>query len=64
MSFMVLGLAFLFAAMLWALPLAGIPILLHLLFERKSPTVMFSTLRFIQAAMKQTAARRKIMVVS
>ena len=57
---MVLGLAFLFAAVLWALPLAGIPILLHLLFERKSPVIAFSTLRFIQSALQRTAARRKI----
>ena len=38
----------------------GIPILLHLLFERKSPVIAFSTLRFIQSALQRTAARRKI----
>ncbi len=43
------GLDFLFAAGLFALPLAGAPLLLHLLFRRKSPTVHFSTLRFIRA---------------
>src|SRR5213082_2802850 len=54
------GLDFLFAAGLFALPLAGAPLLLHLLFRRKSPTVPFSTLRFIRASVQQTAARRKL----
>src|SRR6476620_1233151 len=54
------GLDFLFAAALFALPLAGAPLLLHLLFKRKSPTVQFSTLRFIRASIQQTAARRRL----
>ncbi len=54
------GLDFLFAAGLFALPLAAAPLLLHLLFRRKSPTVHFSTLRFIRASVQQTAARRKL----
>ena len=54
------GLDFLFAAGLFALPLAAAPLLLHLLFRRKSPTVQFSTLRFIRASVQQTAARRKL----
>ena len=54
------GLDFLFAAALWALPLAGLPVLLHMLFRRRSPIVPFSTLRFIKASIQQTAARRRI----
>src|SRR5262245_31951305 len=54
------GLDFLFAAALFGLPLAGAPLILHLLFRRKSPTVQFSTLRFIRASVQQTAARRKL----
>src|SRR5580700_4714958 len=52
--------SFLFSAALWALPLAGIPILLHLLYRRKSPIVQFSTLRFIKSSIQRTAARKKI----
>lgn len=54
------GLDFLFSAALWALPLAGLPILLHMLFRRKSPVVFFSTLRFVKASIQHTAARRRI----
>lgn len=54
------GLDFLFASALFALPLAGIPVLLHMLFRRKSPVVYFPTLRFIKASIQQTAARRRI----
>jgi hypothetical protein len=52
------GTEFLFATALWALPLAALPVVLHLMFRRKAPIVPFSTLRFIQASLKQTAARR------
>lgn len=51
---------FLFATALLALPLAGLPILLHLLFRKRSPIVPFPTLRFIKTAIQHTAARRKI----
>ena len=54
------GLDFLFASALFALPLAGLPIFLHMLFRRKSPVLYFPTLRFIKASIQQTAARRKI----
>jgi hypothetical protein len=55
-----LNLEFLFSAALWALPLASIPIILHLLFKRKSPVIKFSTIRFLKASLQQTAARKKV----
>jgi hypothetical protein len=51
---------FLFASALWALPLVGLPVLLHLLFRRKSPVLLFSTVRFIKASVQQTAARKRV----
>jgi hypothetical protein len=54
------NLTFSFAAALWALPLAGVPVLLHLLFKQKSPVVQFSTLRFIKLSVQRTAARRRV----
>src|SRR5687768_516623 len=54
------GLEFLFIHALWALPLASLPILLHLLFRRKSPIVQFSTLRFIKTSLQRTAARKRV----
>lgn len=55
-----MGLDFLFIAGLFALPLAGLPVLLHMLFRRKSPVVPFSTLRFVRSSVQQTAARRRV----
>jgi hypothetical protein len=55
-----MGFSFLFLGALLALPLAGLPVLLHLLFRRKSPVVLFSTTRFIRASMQRTAARRRV----
>ncbi len=54
------GLTFLFSAALFALPLAGLPVILHLLFRRKSPVVLFPTLRFIKSSVQRTAARRRV----
>ena len=54
------GLTFLFSAALFALPLAGLPVILHLLFRRKSPVVPFPTLRFIKSSIQRTAARRRV----
>ncbi len=54
------GFTFLFSAALWALPLAALPVVLHLLFRRKSPVVFFSTIRFIQASVQRTAARKRV----
>lgn len=51
---------FLFATALFALPLAGLPVLLHMLFRKKSPVVPFSTLRFVQASIQKTAARKRL----
>jgi len=56
----VFNFTFSFAAALWALPLAGVPILLHLLFKQKSPVVQFSTLRFIKLSIQRTAARKRV----
>jgi hypothetical protein len=54
------GMQFLFTAALWALPLAALPLLLHLLFRQKAPVIPFSTLRFIRSSLQQNATRRKI----
>ncbi len=54
------GLDFLFASALFALPIAGLPVLLHLLFRKKSPVVQFSTVRFIKSSLQRTAARRRV----
>lgn len=54
------SLGFLFASALFALPLATLPVLLHLLFRRRSPVVPFSTLRFVKSSLQQTAARRRL----
>jgi hypothetical protein len=42
------SLSFLNPAFLWALPLAGIPILIHLLSRRRLPTVSFPTTQFLR----------------
>ncbi len=54
------GLTFLFSAALFALPLAGLPVILHLLFRKKSPVVLFPTLRFIKSSVQRTAARKRV----
>ncbi|MGA2232779.1 MAG: BatA domain-containing protein [Tepidisphaeraceae bacterium] len=54
------GLQFLFSAALWALPVAALPLVLHLLFNQKSRVIPFSTVRFIQASLKENATRRKV----
>ena len=51
---------FSFIAALWGLPLVGLPVLLHLLFQRKSPVLLFSTVRLIKASIERTAARRRV----
>ena len=55
-----MGLTFLFSGVLFALPLAALPVILHLLFRRKSPVMEFSTIRFIKASMQQTATRKRV----
>jgi hypothetical protein len=52
--------SFSFAAALFALPLAGVPVLLHLIYRQKSPVVLFSTLRFVKLSVQRTAARRHL----
>ena len=54
------GLNFLFSAALWALPVAALPILIHLVVRSKSPVVPFSTLRFVRSSLRQTAGRRRV----
>ncbi len=54
------GLEFLFSAAFLAIPVIGLPVVLHLLFRRKSPVIPFSTLRFIKASIQRTAARRRV----
>ena len=58
--FPMFGLDFLFLGGLLALPLVGLPLLLHLLFRRKTPVVLFSTTRFVRSSLQRTAARRKV----
>ena len=47
-------------AFLAGLLLAGIPFLVHLLFRRRAPQVPFAATRFIMAASRRTARRRRI----
>ena len=54
------GFTFLFSGALLALPLAAVPVVLHLLFRRKSPVVFFSTIRFIQSSVQRTASRKRL----
>ena len=48
----------------WALLLgaggASIPIILHLIYRRRAPRVIFSTLRFIRLSAERTRRRRRI----
>lgn len=39
---------------------AAIPLILHLVYRRRAPRVLFSTLRFIKLSIERTARRRKI----
>jgi aerotolerance regulator-like protein len=54
------GLSFLFSAALWALPLAALPLLIHLVVRSKTRVVPFSTLRFVRSSLRQTAGRRRV----
>jgi len=47
---------------LWLLGLlaAGIPVLIHLIYRRKAPRILFSTLRFLKLSHEKTARVRKI----
>ena len=51
---------FLLPSALMALPLAALPVVLHLLFRRKSPVVFFPTVRFIKSSVQRTAARKRV----
>jgi len=39
---------------------AAIPVILHLIYRRRAPRVLFATLRFIRASAERTARRRRI----
>ena len=41
--------------------LAGaIPIIIHMIYTRKAPIILFSTVRFLKIAARKTARRRKV----
>jgi len=39
---------------------AAIPVLLHLIYRRRAPRIMFSTLRFLRVSNQRTSARRRL----
>jgi len=45
---------------LWALPLALIPVIIHLLFRRKAAAVHFSDLRFVRMALEKIRAGSRL----
>lgn len=47
-------------ALLMGLAAAAIPFILHLVYRRRAPKILFSTLRFIRASAERTARRRRI----
>ncbi|GIW75359.1 MAG: hypothetical protein KatS3mg104_0422 [Phycisphaerae bacterium] len=53
-----MSVSFLFFGALLALPLVSIPVVLHLLFQKRSPVLHFSTTRFIRSTLQRTATRR------
>lgn len=53
-----MSVSFLFFGALLALPLIGIPVVLHLLFQKRSPVIPFSTTRFVRSTLQRTATRR------
>ena len=57
---MILGLAFLNPLLLWALPLAAIPIIIHLLNRRRFQTVQWAAMEYLLRAMKQNRKRMRI----
>ncbi len=40
--------------------LAVVPVVIHLLYQRRAPEVHFSTLRFLQACVRKTARRKRV----
>ncbi|MFH1283632.1 MAG: VWA domain-containing protein [bacterium] len=52
--------SFLYPYFLWALPLAGLPIILHLLFKKKPKLYRFSYLHFINLATRQNVPHSRL----
>jgi hypothetical protein len=55
-----MNISFLNPAFLFALPLASVPIIIHLLTRKKYKTYPFSETKFIQTALKKTVRRHKL----
>lgn len=51
---------FLHPAWLWALPAAGLPLVLHLVARRQPPTVMFPAVRYLQQVTRDHQRRLKL----
>ena len=55
-----LGLAFLHPALLWALPLAAVPIIIHILNRRRFQKVPWAAMEFLLKAMKRNRKRLRM----
>lgn len=55
-----MNISFLNPSFLWGLPVASIPILIHLLSRRRPKTLQFSTVRFVQLASTTVVRRFKL----
>jgi hypothetical protein len=51
---------FLHPLLLWALPLAALPLVLHLVARRQPPTVLFPAVRYLQQATREHQRRLKL----
>jgi len=51
---------FLVPGFLFGLALAAIPLVIHLIYRRKAPQVVFAATRFLKVAARRTARRRRI----
>lgn len=60
LGFTMLGLAFLHPALLWALPLAAVPIIIHILNRRRFKKVPWAAMEFLLKAMKRNRKRLRM----